>query len=1265
MSRVATAQFAGTDRFKLVRLLGRGGMGVVYEALDQANGARVALKILPFLTPELVLRFKNEFRAVAGLRHPNLVRLGDLHADGDRWFFTMELVDGLDIVDHVRGEGPVTSGEAALAGPGAGDPAGAETVRAPVTPLPPRSSRPARAIDPRRVREVFAQLVRGLCCLHQGGKVHRDIKPSNVLVSRQGRAVVLDFGLVKDEGSHTTHFAGGTPAYMAPEQASQQEVGPSADLYSVGVMLFQCLSGRLPFEGLPHDVLYRKQHEPAPPVMEVAPEAPGDLARLCDRLLTRDPSERPTAEALLATFDPRGVARPVELELRPQPTQLFGRESELARLRSAYKSVSGGAVEVVIVEGESGIGKTTLVKAFLEELAPHSTTSTSASSGAMPALGNDGSEPVVLAARCYEREFLPYKAVDGIVDALTRRARHQGDVPLEWIASRDAGLLRRLFPAFGRVEALPAGPLDDGKRDPKEEKARLVELFRGILHRLSQRKPVVIFVDDLQWADGDSIELLQAALSGETRILLIATRTRSAAVSNPAVSAGATTFMHDGQESVLTLGGISERAAQGLLGSVLPLPQSAKPLEAEWIATAGGHPLFIRELIRHAASAPGGQRLSGLDDIIRARVAALPDKAQRILRCLALAGMPLTQALLLRASGFTLDEYADFVESLEGSEIVRFRGSWGSDVLEIMHDRLRALVIRDLDVEARRTLHRALAEAFEAEEHYAHAAEHWAEAGHDKEAGTYHRRAAEEAFRALAFDRAAHHYRAALEGASQEDAPALKVALADALSSAGKQAEAAELYLEAAERASASEALRFTRRAAEELLRSGHVDEGLVAARRALEAAGMKMSRRPLVALAMDRLRLMMARPAYEVEGSAVKVDEERLEQIDLCWSLSSGLGLISPIQGAPFQTRSFLWALQAREPLRLARGVAGEAMVRASMGASRQTSEALLVRARSLAQQIDDPQAMGIVVMFEGLTAHLRGEFALARERLEWADRWIRDRCLGSVWELDAIRVFWLESVYYLGDLRPFRQTILSGLAEASARRSRYSLTNLRTGLAASAWLMTDDPVRARKELDEAIGQWSVSAFHVQHWYALLGRCHIDLYEGAGLAAADRIEGEWKRLRGSGLLHFHHPRIAALHLRGSAAAAAAIATRGGEREAHLSRLRKTALRLDRERQPWGRGFAELLLASGHWLRGEVDEATQRLSRAGVWFDGASLSLYAAAASCARAAIAGDEGLKSRSLEAFAKSGVTRPAAFLRIMVPAFADLAGEAERRR
>ena len=148
-SEVRAVRFRGTERFQLVRLLGRGGMGVVYEAEDRELGIRVALKSLPGLEPSLLRLFKKEFRAAANIRHRNVVRFGDLFSDGERWFFTMEIVEGTDLRSYVRCQ----SGH----------------------------------LDQARVCEVFSQLAQGLAAIHATGQIHRDIKPSNVLVSRDGR----------------------------------------------------------------------------------------------------------------------------------------------------------------------------------------------------------------------------------------------------------------------------------------------------------------------------------------------------------------------------------------------------------------------------------------------------------------------------------------------------------------------------------------------------------------------------------------------------------------------------------------------------------------------------------------------------------------------------------------------------------------------------------------------------------------------------------------------------------------------------------------------------------------------------------------------------------------------------------------------------------------------------------------------------------------------------------------------------------------------
>jgi eukaryotic-like serine/threonine-protein kinase len=148
-------RFSGTPRFEVVRFLGAGGMGEVYEVLDREHDARLAAKVMRRLDAHVLYRFKREFRIVQELAHPNLAALGELHELGGLWFFTMELVDGVDFLHHVR------------------DP----------------------AFDEVRLRAALRQLCEALAFLHAHGKVHRDVKPTNVLVTPAGRVVLLDFGL--------------------------------------------------------------------------------------------------------------------------------------------------------------------------------------------------------------------------------------------------------------------------------------------------------------------------------------------------------------------------------------------------------------------------------------------------------------------------------------------------------------------------------------------------------------------------------------------------------------------------------------------------------------------------------------------------------------------------------------------------------------------------------------------------------------------------------------------------------------------------------------------------------------------------------------------------------------------------------------------------------------------------------------------------------------------------------------------------------------
>ena len=266
-------------RYRLHEQLGRGGMGVVWRARDERLGRDVALKVLHSWVaddPELRARFEREASALARLEHPNVVRLYDVLEDKKRTVLVLELV-------HGRGLHAIAAG---------------------------------RTLGWEEARRYCAAVAAGLAHAHARGVVHRDLTPSNVLVENgTGRVVVTDFGLARLVRSSTSApvsgVLAGTPEYWAPEQAAGEATGPATDLYALGCILFQLLTGRLPFQG--EDRLatgLRRAHEPAPRLASVAPHVPPEAAALVDRLLARDPGGRGTATGAAVELGARETALP-------------------------------------------------------------------------------------------------------------------------------------------------------------------------------------------------------------------------------------------------------------------------------------------------------------------------------------------------------------------------------------------------------------------------------------------------------------------------------------------------------------------------------------------------------------------------------------------------------------------------------------------------------------------------------------------------------------------------------------------------------------------------------------------------------------------------------------------------------------------------------------------------------------------------------------------------------------------------------------------
>src|ERR1051325_7557205 len=393
-----------SGRFPIQRRIGAGGMGIVYEAFDRERGHVVALKKLLGTDATAIYRLKSEFRALADIAHPNLVRLYELIAEGDEWFFTMELVDGVDFLQSVRGRSAAahlrddaTTERSTIISDGGSMLAAMQKKRDDDTMHIEEPPTEVVNIDYKTLRRTLRQLGEGVAALHDAGKLHRDLKPSNVLVTPAGRVVVLDFGLATDVSVFDKRVTfGGTPAYMAPEQIADLPASEASDCYAIGVMLYEALTGALPFTGNFYAMLMQKRTtDPQFPVA-LARTIPEDVESLSIDLLRRTPEDRPTARDIVSrVIDQQERQRASAMTLsRPRETPFIGRTPELAQLQDAFDATDNGTPVTVLVRGASGMGKTALVRAFLHDIQQRD-----------PSI-------VVFSGRSYEQESVPYKDDD-------------------------------------------------------------------------------------------------------------------------------------------------------------------------------------------------------------------------------------------------------------------------------------------------------------------------------------------------------------------------------------------------------------------------------------------------------------------------------------------------------------------------------------------------------------------------------------------------------------------------------------------------------------------------------------------------------------------------------------------------------------------------------------------------------------------------------------------------------------------------------------
>ena len=1083
-------RFVG-DRYHVVRELGRGGMGIVYLGRDLRRDMDVAIKFRGIMHHSATLWLKREFRAVASLRHHNLVELYELVAHEESCYFTMEYLPGVDPRRWVE--------RTVVAPPSAQTPPpilhlsdqttrsalpiqAAHTEMEIVAPSSAPTNPIVRAVplvDFGRVRSVLAQLAEGLAFLHARGVIHRDVKPSNAIVC-DGVVKLLDFGLAlehrraEQETSRETRVVG-TAAYLAPEYVERLHVSPAMDVYALGVVAFELVTGTPPFGGTMHVLSRMNRSITVPRASSINADIPPELDDLIDSMLSADLELRPSALEIAARLNGElSQPRPIR-----RAAAFVGRGSELGRLEArALDPTPEG--RLVLVTGPSGVGKSSLIEEGLRR-----------------ARLGDGAGDVTWRGRCHERERVPYRAFDFVIDDLATELAGNAQLVAQ---IEHAGALARVFPTLGSLleDAIKRPPAEDLRVERERALQGMIELFRHVL--AFPRGPTsglgmrgVLVIDDLQWADEDSLELLALLVERIARPLtVVATWTTGADQPPPPAEL---LDRLGSRVDTIELGLLEPREVALLIAELAP--QAATERLAAAAELAAGNP-YLAELIGleladagladpHDAEVRRLQRL-GRDERRVAEIASLAGGAATFDQLRALAELP---SVLLQSA----------LRGLEDGRVVRSTPTASGDSVYVFyHQRLRDAAAAALAADDKHALHRKYAELLERDRATPdQLAYHWSEAGEPRRALHWAVTAAEAAQAQLAWALAADWYGRAMSLAPAPD-PALRAKRAEALFLAGKLAAAAAEFETLARGESGDRGDRWYVRAAESYIKLGEIERGLDILDGVLDRRGQKRARgRALSAaraigvsarwLVPERIRRPLPGPSSdEVVIAAYRV-------------IASFLSTPYPIESFEYVVRGIAVAEHAGD---LAAQAMGMAMLAAYLAAGSlgRFGDRAIASAQRLSIESGEPYPRMVAAGAAGILAMLRGNWNGMRIAHEEGHQICMRLGMERSWEASFLRTYWALGELYAGE--PTRALkMLAELEDASDDLIARAMLGSYRG---RALLVTGEVATAR-----AIERELTKATAARRGMAAL---HRQVFSGE-LALA---EGDFTRARALGL---------------------------------------------------------------------------------------------------------------------------------------------------
>ena len=754
-------------RYRLLDLLGEGAAGKVFRCEDLAkNNMFVALKLLHAKDPRWENFFRREFEVLSRLHHPNLVSVYDFGPapEENTWYFTQELVVGKPLLETVAG----------------------------------------KKIDD--VVSLFVEICRALEFIHGHGVLHRDLKPANILVQQHAepgeRVRVLDFGLWRELDPTPQRGArwAGTPPYLASEVLRGFGHSISADLYAVGVTLFQVLTRKLPHgRGTPQELLQARK-TPAP---DLSPMVKKELAAVIARLLDETPEHRPqsaaeVAAALSVVIPNHAVAMPLALGR----ARLVGRDSEKAKLADVVEAVrerKPNAARLVVIEGPDGVGKSRFVNELKAEVQL-----------------KGGRSAVGVCAEEVRTGYRPIADLARMLAPLAGRAQ---------LTESEKEVIERLLPDVAGSAAQAAGGGDLGSM-AKAERDRFhdatVDLFLG----LAGPTACVLIIEDVPHCDPASAALLARMVSRakEASLLVVVTAADTQGPIAPEIVSAARTDIVR-----IKLEPLARDAVGKLVCSLLGVATIPDALLESMFAHSRGSPLMVEELLALMIDRGDLQRGDAgwkLDELAKQTVASAPllgvlqerlqrlsDAERKTLSALAVFNRPSGPKLLAAVSGLDIEKVRQALSTCEGHGLIRVVDEEdGRPRVVFRHPNIRDALLQRLQEKGELAkAHRTCGEVLEArsKNNLAPVAEtlanHYEAAGDHARATRMFCVAAEHAMHTFSFEHAtslAHRAARLIEKSDGDEAMAARanVLVGKALLLSGKPADARSALLAALER---------------------------------------------------------------------------------------------------------------------------------------------------------------------------------------------------------------------------------------------------------------------------------------------------------------------------------------------------------------------------------------------------------------------------------------------------------------------------------